>query len=155
MSAAARIAALDELPAGELCRRASDTLDELARVMNEETTLLRAGRYRDAGALAATKTQLAQDYVALVRSVQRQSARLRAEAPEAVALLRNGHEKLATQMAENLRVIASARSVTETLLSDVAASVGLADGPKTYGKTGTIGASAGAPARGIAINRAS
>jgi flagellar biosynthesis/type III secretory pathway chaperone len=155
MSAAERIAALDDLPAAELCRRTSDTLDELARVMNEETVLLRAGRYRDAGELAAQKTQLAQDYVSLVRSVQRQSARLLKEAPAEVKLLRGGHDKLATQMAENLRVIATARFVTENLLSDVATSVGQQRGPRTYDKTGEVGANSEAPARGIAVNRAS
>jgi len=154
MSAAARLAALDQLPALELCQRTSDTLDSLARVMNEETVVLRAGRYRDATELTAAKIALAQDYVGLVRAVQRQSVRLRAEAPDAVQRLRQGHEKLATQMAENLRVIATAKLITGSLLSDVSAAVGAQGKAKTYGAGGMIQADPAAAASGIAFNRA-
>lgn len=149
-----RLAALDELPAPELCGRAAGTLDELATIMNQETTLLHAGRMREAGALAADKTRLAQDYVTLARSVQRQLERLKAEAPDALERLRSGHERLATQMADNLKVIATARSVTEDLLGDVAAKVGRGAGPTTYGTSGLVGTKADQTARGIAVNRA-
>lgn len=149
-----RLAALDDLPAGELCSRASGTLDELVAVMNQETTLLRAGRMREAGALSSDKTRLAQDYVMLARSVQRQIERLRIEAPVEVERLRGGHERLATQMADNLRVIATARSVTEDLLSDVAVTLGQKSRARTYGATGEIGANPNLAARGIAVNRA-
>ena len=149
-----RLAALDDLPAAELCGRASGTLDELVTIMNQETTLLRAGRMREAGTLTADKTRLAQDYVTFARSVQRQLDRLKAEAPDDLERLRGGHERLATQMADNLRVIATARSVTEDLLTDVAATLGQNARPRTYGATGQIGNAPAQPARGIAVNRA-
>jgi hypothetical protein len=153
-TAAERLAALDQLPAAELCNLAAGTLDSLVSIMNQETTLLRAGHFRDAGTLTADKTRLAQDYVGLARSVQRQATRLTAEAPEALQRLRAGHERLATQMAENLRVIATARNVTEDLLVDVAEAVGRRASTKTYGATGELAAGSSAPARGIAVNRA-
>jgi flagellar biosynthesis/type III secretory pathway chaperone len=149
-----RLSALDDLPAAELCGRAAGTLDELVTVMNQETTLLRAGRMREAGALTADKTRLAQDYVTFARSVQRQIGRLKLEAPAEVERLRTGHERLATQMADNLRVIATARSITEDLLTDVAATVGRAAHTKTYGASGQVDASSANSARGIAVNRA-
>ncbi len=71
MSAAERIAALDGLAPAELCRRTGAALAALVEVMNAETTLLRAHRYREATGLTAEKTQLAQDYVGLSRAVQR------------------------------------------------------------------------------------
>lgn len=153
-SAAARLAAADALPARELCRSAADLLAALADVMNRETTLLRSGRFREAGPLAAQKGQLAQDYVGMARAVQRQAERLRAEAPEALEDLRAGHERLATQMADNLRVIATARTVADDLLRDVSARVGQASRARTYGAGGTIVADPAASARGIAVNRA-
>lgn len=152
-TAADRLSALDDLPGIELCGRAGVILDSLVSVMNEETTLLRAGRFRDAASLTADKTQLAQDYVALARTIQRQTPRLLQEAPEAVQLLRDRHERLATQMAENLRVIATARSVTEDLLTDVARAVGGAERSRTYGATGELPTGSTHAARGIAINR--
>lgn len=152
MNAAQRLAVVDEMPAAELCNRAINTLEALVSIMNEETTLLRAGRMKEASALTGEKTALAQDYVGLVRSIQRQTARLLKEAPNEVRMLRSGHERLATQMAENLRVIATARNVTEDILTDVAHAVGQKQAPKTYGASGQM--SPGAPAaRGIAINR--
>ncbi|MFN4209972.1 MAG: flagellar protein FlgN [Devosia sp.] len=154
MTAAARLAALDSLPAEELCNMAELALTSLVNVMNEETTLLRAGHMRQAGTLTPEKTRLAQDYVGFARSVQRQSARLKQQAPDAIERLRLGHERLATQMAENLRVLATARMVTEDILTDVAKVVGQQNQAKTYGRAGTITVDPGSSARGIAINRA-
>jgi hypothetical protein len=154
MTAAARLAALDSLPAEELCNMAELALASLVNVMNEGTTLLRAGHMRQAGTLTPEKTRLAQDYVGFARSVQRQSARLKQQAPDAIERLRLGHERLATQMAENLRVLATARMVTEDILTDVAKVVGQQNQAKTYGRAGTITVDPGSSARGIAINRA-
>lgn len=155
MTAAARLAALDNLPADELCRMAEIALTALVDVMNKETTLLRAGHLRQASLLTSDKAQLAQDYVGFARSVQRQGERLKRDAPLAVERLRRGHDSLATQMAENLRVLATARTVTEDLLTDVAKIVGQQDRARTYGRAGSIANDPSSSARGIAINRAS
>jgi hypothetical protein len=154
MTAAERLAAIDALPAGELCRRAMETLEAFIAIVNEETTLLRAGRAREAGALSAEKTALAQDYMGLVRSVQRQADRLRREVPDAVDHLRSGHDRLATQLAENLKVLATARRVTEDILTDVATTVGRQSQARTYGASGQVDPGTQASANGIAINRA-
>ncbi|SMQ66524.1 hypothetical protein SAMN06295905_1509 [Devosia lucknowensis] len=154
MTAAARLAALDALPAQELCTHAEQALTALVDVMNQETTLLRAGHMRQAGQLTPDKTRLAQDYVTFARAIQRQSARLAAEAPALVQRLRAGHESLATQMAENLRVLATAKSVTEDVLTDVARMVGQQNRAKTYGTAGTVASDGASAAKGIAINRA-
>lgn len=153
-TAAQRIATIDEMPAAELCRRAIDTLNALVTIMNEETTLLRAGHLREASSLTAQKTSLAQDYTSLVRSIQRQTGRLLKEAPDEVRQLRAGHERLATQMAENLKVLATAKMVTENIITDVANAVGAKNRTRTYDATGEVAepAPAGA-AKGIAVNR--
>lgn len=153
MSAAQRLAALDELPARDLIAFTEGTLSALVDVMNNETMLLRTGHYREATGLTADKTRLAQDYVTYSRAVQRQIERLQREAPEDVGRLKLGHDRLATQMAENLKVIATARSVTEDLLTDVARQVAVSARPKTYGAGGQI-AAPHAPSGGIAVNRA-
>ena len=153
MSAAQRIAALDDLPARDLIAFTEGTLRALVEVMNKETMLLRAARHAEAATLTADKTRLAQDYVSYSRAVQRQLERLKAEAPDDVGMLRAGHDQLATQIAENLKVIAVARAVTEDLLTDVAQQLARAARPKTYGAAGELNA----PARvtgGLAVNRA-
>lgn len=153
-TAAERLAAVDSLPAAELCTLATGTLESLVMILNKETTLLRAGRTREAGELTAEKTRLAQDYMGLARSVQRQAARLKAEAPQYVEALFARHEMLATQMAENLRVIASARALTEDLLTDVAQAISAKARPKTYGANGALTGQPPQAASGVSINRA-
>lgn len=143
----------DDLPARELLGLAEQTLKAFAEAMNEETTLLRAGRFRDATLVSADKVRLAQDYVTYSRAVQRQIDRLKAEAPDDIAMLRMGHERLATQMAENLKVIATSREVTEDLLGDVARQMGRGERPKTYGAGGEV-APPPTASGGIVVNRA-
>ena len=153
MTAAQRLAALDDLPATELIGRTDAILRRLVDVMNEETTLLRAGRHREAAPITNEKTQLAQDYVGLSRAVQREAERLQREAPGGIASLKAGHERLATQIAENLKVIATAKMVTEDLLNDVAQVIARNTRPKTYGAGGQLAT----PPKGIgglAVNRA-
>jgi hypothetical protein len=153
MSAAERLAALDDLPARDLLAFTEGTLRALVEIMNKETMLLRAARHREAMELSPDKTRLAQDYVTYSRAVQRQLARLKVEAPNDIARLKLGHDRLATQMAENLKVIATVRSVTEDLLTDVAQRVATASRPKTYGAGGELTAPR-ATTGGIALNRA-
>ncbi|WP_196257671.1 hypothetical protein [Pelagibacterium limicola] len=154
MTAAERLAALEELDAATLCDRAETALAVLVEIMNRETTLLRAGHMREAAELTADKTKLAQDYVTIARAVQRVAERLKAEAPLRVDALRRGHEALATQMAENLRVLATARNVTENLLADVARQVSAGQQPKTYSAPNAPARKPEEPLRGISIDRA-
>ena len=153
MSAAERLAALDDLPARDLLAFTEGTLSALVQVMNQETTLLRAAHHREAMELSPEKTRLAQDYGTYSRAVQRQLERLKVEAPKDIARLKAGHERLATQMAENLKVIATVRTVTEDLLTDVAQRVASASRPKTYGAGGELNA-AKSTTGGLAVNRA-
>jgi len=153
VSAAERLAALDELPARDLLAFTEGTLRALVEIMNKETTLLRAARHREAMDLSAEKTRLAQDYVTYSRAVQRQLERLKLEAPNDVSLLKQGHERLATQIAENLKVIATTRNVAEDLLNDVAQQLARTSRPKTYDAGGALN-SPKAAGGGLAVNRA-
>jgi hypothetical protein len=152
-AAAQRLATIDDMPATELCYKAINTLEALVSIMNEETTLLRAGRVREASTLTAEKTALAQDYTGLVRSIQRQTHRLLREAPNEVRMLRAGHERLAVQMAENLKVLATARNITDEVLTDVAQKIAERDQPKTYGSSGQLTEKGRQVARALVLNR--
>lgn len=154
MTAAERLAALDDLEPAELCGRAETVLAALVEIMNAETTLLRSHRYREASELTARKTQLAQDYVGYARAVQRRLPQLRQAAPAVIQKLQQGHESLATQMAESLRVLATARNVTEAILSDVSASLAAPTRTTTYNSGGVVREPGREGARGIAVNRA-
>ena len=121
MTAAERLAALDELPAAELIGVTEQTLQRTRRdhERGDHPAARRSsprGRRSHGGKDAAG--------AGLCRAIRApcsaSSSGCKHEAPEPVARLRTGHESLATQLAENLRVIATARAVTEDLLTDVA-----------------------------------
>lgn len=154
MTAAERILELDQTAPAQLVARTIQALNLLVDVLSQETTLLRAGQFKQATALTAQKTQLAQDYVQLARSVQREAERLKAEVPNLLTELKQRHEAFATQMAENLRVLATAKSVTEDILTDVAKTVGAQGKPETYGTAGQVSGKTGNGTAGFAINRA-
>ena len=135
MSAAERLAALDDLDPGELCRRTGAVLADFVEVMNAETTLLRAHRYKQAAELTAEKTQLAQDYVGLARAVQRRLPQLRAEVPDEIARLHHGHDSLATQMAEKGGVYVLDEPTSGLHLADVDQLLGLLDRLVESGKS--------------------
>lgn len=153
MTAAHRLEALDTAEPLDLCVRADAALSRLVDVLSRETTLLRAGRLKDAAALTAEKTQAAEDYTVLARTVQRQTDRLSEAVPNHLVNLRKRHESLATQMAENLRVLATARSVAEDLLEDVAKTVGAQQSATTYDVKGTAPPPK-STASGLSVNRA-
>ena len=122
--------------------------------MNEETTLLRAGRHREAGDLTRRKDPAGAGLCRAIRApCSASSTGSKPRRPADIGLLQAGHERLATQMAENLKVIATARAVTEDLLTDVARQVGSTARPRTYGAGGVI-APPTPTTGGLAINRA-
>jgi len=153
MTASQRIADLNAMDARDLCAHADTALVRLVDILNRETTLLRTGHLRAAAELSAEKAVAAQDYTILARTVQREAARLKLDAPDDLERLHAHHESFATQMAENLRVLATARAVTEDLLTDVARAVGATESPRTYGARGAVNATNPA-ASGLAVNRA-
>ncbi|MCB9994180.1 MAG: hypothetical protein H6873_11055 [Hyphomicrobiaceae bacterium] len=154
MSAQDRLSSLRNMQAEMLCASAESALAAFVDIMNRETTLLRAGQYKQAGELSARKAEIAQDYVSLARAVQDQAERLKREAPEDLTRLQSGHEKLATQMAENLRVLATARQVTQDLISDVARATGATTRAETYGASGRLSSASGHMTKGLAFNQA-
>lgn len=141
-----------QMDASTLCRSTKAALENLANIMNQETTLLRTGHYQDAADLSEQKAQIAQEYVGLARVVQHQSVRLHEQAPADLQTLQAEHEKLATQMAENLRVLATAKTVSQSVLTDVAKSVNNYERPNTYAATGQMNTAAQPEASGIAVN---
>ncbi len=138
----------------EVCADAHDTLTKLVDIMNNETTLLRAGRLLEASELAAPKAELAQKYVGLARAIQHNAKLLKETAPHLLMELQKHQTALATQMAENMRVLATAKTLSEEIIGDVAAQLGQAQKPKTYGGNGAHGQKAQS-LQGVSINKTS
>ncbi len=109
-----------EHPADVLLRLAG----ELRRVMAEETAIHRAGRPREAEALIAEKTRLAEEYRAAAKALQQDEAWLKDPA-RADARRRLGEEldRLAADIDRHARTIQRYRLLTEGVVRAVAEEV--------------------------------
>jgi len=136
----------------QVCADADVSLRALVDVMNNETTLLRAGKLLAASELAAEKAELAQKYVGLARAIQSNVTEIKEKAPHLLQKLQQGQTSLATQMAENLRVLATAKSLTEDIVSSVASQLGQSNQTAAYGNTGSGTASQSPSIKGVSIN---
>lgn len=134
------------------CEALERTMNSLLGAIEEETALVRAGKLREAGDLQPRKADLMQKYIALMNRTRDNSVSLGNLAPNAVTELRRRHTEFQAVLKINLAVLATAREVAEGLVRSVAQSVGMAQPPKTYGRTGT-GPAAPKTAQGIAVNR--
>jgi len=136
----------------QVCAEADITLRALVDIMNNETTLLRAGHLLAASELAAPKAELAQTYVGLARAIQSNAQEIKENAPHLLKKLQQGQAALATQMAENLRVLATAKSLTEEIVSSVASQLGQANQTAAYGNTGRGNTQSVASVKGVSVN---
>jgi hypothetical protein len=120
------------------------TLDALEPLIAEETRLFKAGKIRAGLALALTKAQSVQRYTLALEGLKRNAVAIGRFRPERLDELRARHEAFGEAMALNTLVIATARTVSESLLRELADGLGRNASVTTYGnaairrKPGTV-----------------
>jgi len=112
------------------------TMDELLKLIEQETALVRAGKLKDAGALEAAKTELARAYVADTAQVKANLPVLKKQVPDLLAALRKQHDVFNALLQINLTVLATAHAVSEGLIRGAHAEVARKNAPQTYGNSG-------------------
>lgn len=139
-----------------LVQRLAETMDQLLTLVEQETTLVRAGKLTEAAGLEVNKTNLSRRYVRDIDCLRANGAVLNQLIPELVDELKRGHEEFRAILEINLTVLATAQAVTEGLLRGVAAEMAERDRPKSYGPAGGAGSAPqrAAPSRPIAVSRA-
>jgi hypothetical protein len=115
---------------------ALDALEALAPVIAEETALLKAGRIRQALDLSERKSEAAARYQRALQEIKANAVALGRFAPPSLALLRRGHESFAGVMELNMAVLGTTRTVSESLMRELAAQVGHGQQPQGYGAYG-------------------
>lgn len=115
---------------------ALDALDALEPLIAEETAELREGRVRKAMALQPAKQEAAARYQRALQDVKANAVSLGRYAPPSLALLRRRHEGFAELMQLNMAVLGTTRTVSESLIRELAAEVGQARQPQGYGAYG-------------------
>jgi hypothetical protein len=134
MTGIARIITARE--ADGVVQAALDALDALDPLIAEETSLLKDGQVRAALSLAPAKEEAARTYQRALEDVKANAVALGRFAPPSLALLRLRHEAFAELMTLNMAVIGTTRTVSESLIRELAANVGHAHAPQGYSATG-------------------
>ncbi|MGL4240509.1 MAG: hypothetical protein ACRCTI_05285 [Beijerinckiaceae bacterium] len=131
-----RARVITEIEADAVVQAALDALEGLDPIILEETALLKAGKIRPAMELAPAKSDAAQRYQRALEDVKANAIALGRFAPPSLKLLRLRHEAFAEVMALNMAVIGTTRTVSESLVRELAANVGNAQSPQGYGAFG-------------------
>jgi hypothetical protein len=129
------------------------TMDDILRVIGQETELVRAGSLAKASQLQATKTDLANRYYAGTTHLKAMLSATTPAPQQALAELKRRHEEFRALLQINLTVLATAHAVSEGIMRGVSDELARKSAPSTYGATGranTPGASASQP---LAVSR--
>jgi hypothetical protein len=119
-----------------IARAALDALDALEPIIAEETAQLREGRVRAAMTLQGEKAEAAARYQRALQDVKANMIALGRFMPPSLALLKRRHESFAELMQFNMAVLGTTRTVSESLIRELAAEVGQGRQPQGYGAYG-------------------
>ena len=121
-----------------LLTRISDSMVALVKIFHEETSLMKAGRLREASALVDEKSALASEYLREIEAMKANAAFIGGALPELVDELRRAHSAFRDILALNLRVVATAQSVAEGIMRGAADEAVRRDAPGGYGAGGRM-----------------
>ncbi|MGL5114066.1 MAG: hypothetical protein ACRC7G_09505 [Beijerinckiaceae bacterium] len=124
------------MDADALVLAALDALEALQPLIAGETALLRDGKVSAALDLADRKSAEALRYQRALEDIKANAIALGRHAPASLALLRQRHETFAELLALNMAVLSTARTVSESLVRELATDVGQAKSPQGYGAYG-------------------
>jgi len=126
---------------------------DLLATIEEETSLVKAGRLFAATDLSARKNDLLGRYLRTRTQLKTHFASMSQLIPDTAERLREMHLAGQEALRTNLSVLAIAREVAEGIVRNVSATVGRAAAPKTYGRNAALPPVRIAAARGIAVDR--
>ena len=122
--------------AENLVRHLLAAMDALVATVEQETTLVRSGKLKEAVALEATKSELARTYVSDTAQVKANLPVLKKQTPDLLAALRKQHDTFNALLQINLTVLATAHAVSEGLIRGAHSEVARKNAPQTYGNSG-------------------
>jgi hypothetical protein len=139
--------------AGPVIVRLMEAMDALAAMVGEETTLVRAGRLRDALQLERSKADFAQSYVADMTRLSANQGALSETAPELREAFRQRQTEFQDLLRVNMTVLATAHAVSEDLIRGVSGELARKAAPQTYGATGRPSAPGPSAIQPLALSR--
>jgi len=139
--------------AENLVRHLLAAMDALVATVEQETTLVRSGKLKEAVALEATKSELARLYAADTAQVKANLPALSEQVPDLLAALRQHHDTFNALLQINLTVLATAHAVSEGLIRGAHGEVARKNAPQTYGKSGRPTALSRSTATPVSVSR--
>jgi len=139
--------------AENLVRHLLAAMDALVATVEQETTLVRAGKLREATALETTKSELARLYVTDTAQVKANLPALSKQVPKLLDALRKQHDTFNALLQINLTVLATAHAVSEGLIRGAHAEVAKKNAPQTYGNSGRPTAPPKSAATPVSVSR--
>jgi len=139
--------------AENLVRHLLAAMDALVATVEQETTLVRSGRLKEAVALETTKSELARLYAADTAQVKANLPVLSKQVPDLLAALRQHHDTFNALLQINLTVLATAHAVSEGLIRGAHGEVARKNAPQTYGKSGRPTALSRSAATPVSVSR--
>jgi hypothetical protein len=111
-------------------------LEELEPVIATETALLRDGELMAALDLADRKAPAAQRYQRALEDLKASAVAIGRFAPPSLQVLRQRHELFEELMSLNMAVLGTAKTVSESIIRELATDVAQARSPQGYGALG-------------------
>jgi len=139
--------------AENLVRHLLAAMDALVATVEQETTLMRAGKLKEAVALETAKSELTRLYAADTAQVKANLPVLSKQVPDLLAALRQHHDTFNALLQINLTVLATAHAVSEGLIRGAHSEVARKSAPQTYGNSGRPTAPAKNAATPVSVSR--
>jgi hypothetical protein len=136
-----------------IVRDAIDALANLTPLIDDETRLLGAGDLRAALALGEEKAAASRRYTLALEAVKANAIALGRFRPPSLTRLRDVHEAFSRQIAVNMAVLETTRTVSESLIRELAESVGNAQRPQAYGRPGSRPGGYRTPAAALVVSK--
>jgi hypothetical protein len=128
-------------------------MDEIIKLLEQETTLVRAGKLGDAARLETEKAALSQRYYLCVNRLKAALPQLKQTSSDALQRLQRKHDEFRALLQMNLTVLATAHAVSEGIMRGVSDELARKAAPSTYGATGRANAPGPGAAQPLAVSR--
>jgi hypothetical protein len=125
----------------------------LSSLLQQETTLVRAGHVRKAGEIEPVKKDLAGKLYALGERFRANAKFIMQVVPERCATLKSAQEDLREVLQRNMVVLATAHAVSEGIVRRLSGQLAKKASPQVYGATGRAVAPNPKHGRPLAISR--
>lgn len=129
------------------------TMDELLKLIEQETTLVRAGKIRDAMQLDVAKTDLSRRYVSAIAGLRANQRYMSQAVPDLLTALHRHHDTFRALLQVNLTVLATAHAVSEGIVRGVNGEMQRRAVPSTYTAAGQKSAAGTRHAAPLTLSR--